>query len=235
MLFHLEWMVADPDNYAIQYNSGIPKNLQRGTAFKEPKSQIAIINKAIAEVETRMQIISVMSGETHHLLRYDKSINSYYKINQQAVHLITALHKDIATDPYELNFIFSDENSISSQQNFIYETLPYICDHFRNLALLLLDRIDNIDKEHQTWFLDAARRQAGLKLTLPRNSKYKAPSGKLIMSLLGTYGSKCPRCKNSLPTKGTMKDSALRMFMYDGNIQCDKCDFIYFACSATNI
>jgi hypothetical protein len=59
-------------------------------------------------------------------LRYDKDADDGFDgICNKAIHLFTA-HKAIATEPLNINFIFSQMDSVNSQWAFFYSRLPYL-------------------------------------------------------------------------------------------------------------
>jgi len=83
--------------------------------------------------KTRIQKVLEIIGESNRLdasyiaeLRYDKTKeDSFDGICNHAMHLFTN-HKAIKTDKFNINFIFSNEQSKISQWAYLYSRLPYL-------------------------------------------------------------------------------------------------------------
>jgi len=163
------------------------------------------------------------------MLRYDrKSTGGYYGLTQQSIHLVTAKYSEVATAPYNLNFIFSDENSLQSQQDHLYTTLPFLCDYFRLLTLVVLDKVSTFNTEHSTWWIDEARRIAGLELLKP-SSKPSSPKGEAVSFILSSHGPKCPKCENTVDSRSEIAENLLHSFMYEGKFTCLRCNEKFWA------
>lgn len=227
-LFHIEWMAGDLDSYVDVFNAGTPADLSRTKAFPDPGARIALIQKAIDKADELNIVAGIAGAELLQIMRYDRSaVSGYYKLGQQAIHLITAKYSELATEPYELNFVFSGPDAIESQQSFLCSTLPYICDHFWSLANVLLDNVVSFDREHSTWLLDQARRVAGLELI--RSSEGVTDLAEQFISETIQRNSKsCMNCEWNPENFASASREELHKFMFDGTIKCGRCESSYF-------
>jgi hypothetical protein len=81
----------------------------------------------------RIQKVLDLLGESHRFdadylarLRYDKEAQDGFDgICNKAIHLFTS-HKAIRTESLNINFIFSNLDSVSSQWSYLYSRLPYL-------------------------------------------------------------------------------------------------------------
>ncbi len=227
-LMHIEWLAANPEDYVKHFNAGKPEQLQPMKIFKTPELRKAMIGNAISKIEDLPCAPPVMDPSLLYLLRYDrKAVRGYYKLTQQSIHLVTSKYAEVATEPCNLNFIFSDEESLISQQEHLYTTLPYICDYFRLLTLVVLDNVSTFSTDHPTWWIDEARRLAGLELLTPV-SRPALEKGKLVSKILSVYARKCPKCAHAIENESEISRDVLHSFMYKGFMICPSCDDRYW-------
>ena len=226
-LLHMEWLVVDPIDYADRFNSGDPKQILPFNRFDTPDKRKDAIRQTQGEIMSVMTAPS-MTAETLHLLRYEKNASGgFYRPTQQAIHLLTTMYKEIATEPYNLNLIFSDNVALESQQDHIYRTLPYLCDYFRQVAIVLLDKISEFDKTGQTWLLDEVRRLAGLDL-IGGESETELTSTKTVSKVINECGSSCPSCEGAFSPEDILDRRELQMFMYHGEVPCRTCNIQFW-------
>lgn len=92
-------------------------------------------------------------------LRYDKNAeDSFDGVCNKAVHLFTT-HQSIRTEPFNLNFIFSDMDARHSQWSFLYSRLPYILSYIHDIVEILCNSIAPTEPDYLKYIY---RRKASL-------------------------------------------------------------------------
>jgi len=127
-LFLLESLVVDRHDFAQRLSSAPI------TLWSQGAGGLEVHTKRIAQV---LQIL----GEAGRFdagyiaqLRYDKATpDGFDGICNQAMHLFTR-HKAIATEPMNLNFIFSGMDSTLTQLAYFYSRLPYLIAYMHRLV-----------------------------------------------------------------------------------------------------
>ncbi len=118
---YLEWLLGDPESLL-------------NTLYSEPAASLAI--HILSQKEN---LIPVMRSAISRLvykemyeptfiyeLRYEKTAEySFEKLWNKAIHLVTT-HKELMTEPQNLNFIFSGDDERKTQWDFLYIRLPLI-------------------------------------------------------------------------------------------------------------
>jgi len=119
-LFLLESVIADRSDFAEKLATD-PVKLWSQTA-----GGLDVHAKRIQKVLDVMGEANRFDANYLAQLRYDKSAaDGFDGVCNQAIHLFTG-HKAIATQPMNINFIFSDWDSKVTQWAFLYGRLPYL-------------------------------------------------------------------------------------------------------------
>jgi hypothetical protein len=131
----------------------------------------------------RIQRVLEIIGEEHRFdpkylaqLRYDKDAEDGFDgICNKAIHLFTN-HKSIATEPLNINFIFSQTDTVLTQWSYLYSRLPYllaythrIVEHIcAGIAPSTQRYLDDMDRRIgalvKLWWNEVSPRYAGTQL-----------------------------------------------------------------------
>ena len=118
-----------------------------------------------AHVKRIQRVLSIIGEEERFdadyiaQLRYDKDAEDGFDgICNKAIHLFTN-HKSIATEPLNINFIFSQSDSIQTQWAYLYSRLPYLMVYIHRIAEYICA---NIAPSPQNYLDDMDRRIAAL-------------------------------------------------------------------------
>jgi hypothetical protein len=119
-LFVLESIILDQPGFASKLAT------TPGTMGSQKAGGVEVHRK-------RIQRVLELIGEEHRFdpkylaqLRYDKDAEDGFDgICNKAIHLFTN-HKSIATEPLNINFIFSQTDTILTQWSYLYSRLPYL-------------------------------------------------------------------------------------------------------------
>ena len=126
-LFLLEVIAIDPDFFAKSLIEN-PLNLRA-----EKAGGLDVHTKRISNVLKVIQEEHRFDAQYLAQLRYAKIEDGFDGICNQAIHLFTQ-HKDIKTEPLNINFIFSGEYENLTQWHFLYSRLPYLLFYVRQLV-----------------------------------------------------------------------------------------------------
>ena len=194
-LAYLEWMLGNPEFLLT-------------TLYNEPAAALAL--NVLTQRERHLPIIRAAAHRTPNAemytedfiydLRYAKA--AYFGFDalwNKALHLVTT-HKDLATEPQNLNFIFSGDDARQDQWDFLYSRLPfllfYTTDICESLMTLILGDLMPGGREriaHRSIGLVACT-AASTDLWKAQNEA-QAASADQVQSHLAIP---CPKCGNSL-------------------------------------
>ncbi|EHU8078558.1 hypothetical protein KZN62_003574 [Vibrio cholerae] len=117
--------------------------------------------RRIGKVLEKIGLVELISAEYLAELRYQKnSYDSFDRICNRATHLFTE-HKAIKTELLNINFVFSGQSQIYSQQRYLYTRLPYVLYYTYYLFEYIASRIcpsppeyvENINRRVMAYFL----------------------------------------------------------------------------------
>ena len=126
-LFLLEIIATDPDLFS-SYLIENPLMLRA-----EKAGGLEVHTKRILNVLRVIQEEHRFDAQYLAQLRYAKTEDGFDGICNHAIHLFTE-HKNIRTEPLNINFIFSGEYEELTQWYFLYSRLPYILFYARRLV-----------------------------------------------------------------------------------------------------
>ena len=178
--------------------------------YSLPKSgrALPIIESAVKAVGRQQAFLpSFLYG-----LRYAKHQHfSLESIWSKATHLVTT-DKHFATEPNNLNFIFSDAAAEQSQWDDLYRKLPFLLFYFVDIAAALVSRMvgpDNLEDRGRR------AREVGFALT----TYFQPPIKPFAVSPLAGFMAPCPLCGN------IMLDSieAIVEIYSDSTASCQSC------------
>lgn len=150
-LYLLESVIVDKASFA--------KMIAEDPARLRPQNAGGIVGhtRRIAKVLEIIGDTSELDAAYIAMLRYDKaSQDSFDSICNKAMHLFTD-HKAIKTEPYNINFIFSQGNQMMTQWAYLFSRLPYLMTYIVNLVEYITERFA---KTHPTYIQDMNRRLA---------------------------------------------------------------------------
>jgi hypothetical protein len=127
-LFLLESIVVDRLDFAEKLVSAPTRLWSQGAGGKQ------------VHVKRIQKVLDVL-GETHRFdaeflaqLRYDKDAHDGFDgVCNKAIHLFTN-HSSIQTEPLNINFIFSNIESMHTQWSYLYSRLPYLLVYIHRLV-----------------------------------------------------------------------------------------------------
>lgn len=127
-LLLLEWLCASPGDLLQRFNGA---SIDPYVLNRLPKEKrLEVIQAAVTAVD-----LPGIDAEMLWLIRYDKrSPNSLETLWTQATHLVTSVHPASATEPGNLNFVFSQRTAIESQWSHYYSIVPVILRYFLAVA-----------------------------------------------------------------------------------------------------
>jgi len=215
-LAYLEWLLGDPQFLLT-------------TLYNEPAAALAL--GVLTQRDRHMPIIraaarrttnsEMYSEEFLYDLRYVKA--AYYGFDSlwnKALHLVTT-HKDLATEPQNLNFIFSGEEARHDQWDFLYSRLPFllfytadICESL--MAAILGDLMPDAAERIVRRGLGLVACTAGsTELWKSQDVSHASSADKVQLQL----AIPCPKCCNSigLPTV------QIRELFVNGRTRCSSC------------
>lgn len=119
-LFLLETVIADQTDFTAKLSTN-PIKLHSQLA-----GGLEVHTKRIAKVLDAIKQNHRFDAAYLAQLRYDKSAQDGFDgICNKAMHLFTS-HKAIATEPFNINFVFSGKESKLTQWSYLYSRLPYL-------------------------------------------------------------------------------------------------------------
>lgn len=214
-LFYLEWLLADPGDLISKF------------CF-EPPSTLALSNSV--SKERKIEIIKGAMEKTHHPdwishqflydLRYTKAIDyGLESIWNKAIHLVTTF-KAFPTESQNLNFVFSNADSLLDQWRRFYLLVPILLNHAVEIVESLIDTIA-YRKKPDSGMMNA-RRIAGFILWAANqtrlNSKESLPINP-TKDLFNGLNLKCTNCKRVV----RFGIRNLRSFYQRGIVKCGYC------------
>jgi len=119
-LYVLETIIADRSGFAQKLTSDPVKLWSQDAGGREAHSRN--IQKVLEAIEEQERFDAGYLAQ----LRYDKDANDGFDgVCNKALHLFT-YHKAIQTEPLNINFIFTNWESMLTQWSYIYSRLPYL-------------------------------------------------------------------------------------------------------------
>jgi len=165
-LLLLEWMCADPDDLLNKFN-GI--SIESYVLNRLSKSKRLKLMK-----ETLSKIDTGLDEDFLWRIRYAKEYGSNLEtLWTKATHLVTSV-KASATEPGNLNFVFSDFAAREEQWDFYYNVVPLLLYYFLEVA-------DFVASRFVEW--DESTRSAQIllrRLAFFRYSEYNSTAGEII-------------------------------------------------------
>lgn len=214
-LLFFEMLLGDPAKFMNYFYNKETSNYTIDEI--SPEDKIQIIADAINKVCPQEKYFD----EDHiYKLRYDKKCDyGFEKYWHKATHLVTS-YKEIKTEPYNLNFVFSSFEDKESQWEFIYLMLPMLLYYTLNVIEKLFLNIAKFGSFYQNF--ENLRRTMNF-IIWSHEEVAKVDFGKearfLIETLKDTLSFNCPKCSvKIIPDLDNIK-----RFIRLLEIKCPKC------------
>lgn len=212
-LFQIERLAAEPDTFVGRFHDRPATEMAL-----EEHIQAAQVLPTIAAAVARTPVPEMYDADVLYMLRYDREApESFAGMFDKALHLVTRF-RAIRTEPRNLNFIFSDDRSETSQWLHLYTRLPLILSYTLDLSLMLAGGLMDLPLPPMRDML--VHRQISLALWLDDCRKMR--TGKLSSHnssrLLRTMGLRCSRCSTAIKGK-----RALRSLYMVHSVKCPGC------------
>lgn len=174
-LYLLEAMAIDEDFFVEKFSED--------PLYFRPKNGGGVLGhtKRIHKILDKNDLSYLIDCNYIAKLRYDKSdFDSFDRICNQATHLFTE-HKSIKTENQNVNFIFSDDSDIYTQQRYFYTRMPYLLYYvywvFEIVASRIAptkdDYVSNINRKIAIQFLIAYSQMDGDYINEPMSRMIK--------------------------------------------------------------
>lgn len=215
-LAYLEWLLGDPEKLL-------------NTLYNEPATSLALHlltqrHRLLPTMKTaisRLAYGEMYDPDTLYDLRYEKAAeHGFEMLWNKAVHLVTT-HRELSTEPRNLNFIFSDNEARATQWDFLYTRLPLLLHYTAEIceSIMVLIRGDLMPnaKEriiHRSFgWMACVGEIAGLSESEAVND------ADLSVTENHEIGFPCPRCGSNLAV-GTQVHKSL---FQRGKAKCEHC------------
>jgi hypothetical protein len=141
-LFLMETIIVDRVEF-VEKLSNNPQQL-----YSQKAGGLNIHTKRIQRVIDVVDNLCQFNSEYVSQLRYDKnSEDSFDGICNKAMHLFTD-SKAIRTEPLNINFIFSDDESKETQWSYLYSRLPYLLLYTHRVVEYIFSTIITTDPDY---------------------------------------------------------------------------------------
>lgn len=210
-LFFLEWLLSDPEDFLKRFKLNEEKRFS--FSYENSKeSKIDIIRRAMLESKD----VEWFDADIIYDIRYQKT--AHYGLEstwQKASHLVTTF-KHLKTEECNLNMIFSNEYSWSSQWEGLYSTLPLLLTHALYVITGIFDKFCEFDETFsEIWDL---RTKIGFVFWVNENSG-KTKITKELKNIFPKDKLQCNSCKEELNIE--LED--LKLFYEVGSFICPAC------------
>jgi hypothetical protein len=213
-LLYLEWMLADPGDFASTFRDGGSAELDKIATQREgPARRVELLSQAIGMTMN----LTGLTAEAMLDIRYNKDYeDGFAGLYDKAIHLITT-HKPIRTEECNFNFVFSGDAERLSQWHLLYTTLPLLLNHAVEVVNALMDRIANRNPgDFETMQLERA---VGMRIWFDGLTQgFERTKGLDLLKLVRKLSMKCPRCRQRATV--AKNDEDLRTIYRSGQFRC---------------
>ena len=208
-LLLLEWICGDPEDFILNFNGESADDyiLNRLPLDKRKR----IVKDALIETS-----LDFLEFDFIWDVRFDKSSpRSLETLWTKATHLITSV-KASATEPGNLNFVFSSEEAINDQWDYYYQVVPLLLLYMLNVSESVVERFIDWDRRLRPTQLLVRQlafiRYAEFYLGGDYLEEMRADFKKLEFT--------CTSCDETV----NCRESDLDLFWSKGEIRCASCD-----------
>lgn len=215
-LFYLEWLLADVEELIHRFHLGDIRLLTLNKNMPEHK-KIEIITKATKRLD-----LNILDADSLYRLRFDKKVTqSFEPLFQKATHLITTFDF-METESQNFNFIFSNNDSLDSQWEHLYNYLPLLLFHTVQIVEAL---ISNFAKRASGIDLSQQRCLIGLSFWIQKTST-EIDMSQVIVEIKNMFNSediKCDKCNSKIK----FTNEKLFDIYSEYKITCDTCHWTF--------
>ncbi len=217
-LLLLEWLCGSQEEFLLRFSG---KSVDTYVLNRLPKEErLEIIRAAARNVD-----LPGIDEKLLWLVRYSKEYhNSLETLWTKATHLVTSV-KASATEPSNLNFVFSRESAIDDQWDHYYSIVPLILRYFVGVAEHVASRFVAWDDKHRSTQL-FLRDLAFMRFaTRPGGSENLNVDSDSLFTDLATMGFQCTECLDTVNIGG---DGVDRLWLRS-EVKCRNCGHEYSA------
>lgn len=213
-LLILEWLLGDPEGF-LEVFHGDSAQMYAPNRLPEEKRR-AIVAAAVSKLPTA----GMFNPDFLYDVRYSKRAGFSLEHGwTKATHLVTTM-SGLETEPMNLNFVFSQEESIKDQWERYYEIVPFLLFYAVEVFETLLLTV--ADLESTNWAIDQYRRQFGFLLWSERRSRSNQrveAVDEIINVLKAHVAITCDTCNSDIPVnRRTMEQVYLSL-----SVKCSEC------------
>lgn len=211
-LLLLEWLGGSPEDFLVRFHGESIDPYVLNRLSKEKRLEI---------IQAAADIVSLpgIDAELLWLVRYAKEYhNSLETLWTKATHLVTSVQAS-ATEPMNLNFVFSHREALEDQWEHYYSVVPLLLRYFVGVAEHVASRFvewDESDRATQVFLRDLAFMRFA---TRPRaeESLQVDPAG--FFEELAALGFQCEKCHNPV----SIGEDGIDPLWLSGQIVCRAC------------
>lgn len=213
-LFYFEWLLADPADFLQKFDNGNVREIVLSRDLS-PERRKEIISGALAKTAMAEWDLADLLYE----LRYDRNAEyGFERLWQKATHLVTT-RNGVATEPTNLNFIFSGDKERILQWDHMYAALPFLLYYALQVTEALLATF--AQRKDQETDLIPLRTQIGFMTWVAAldHDHGAIPVYREIAHHFAELGTTCDACGVQLQIGKAQVESFWKL----GEIQCKSC------------
>lgn len=215
-LFYLEWLLARPADFLDRFEASHPDRFRLPhISDGEESEHLKIIREALEKTDAG----DWLDADYIHEIRFKK--NSFFGLEptwQQANHLVTT-YKYLETESCNLNFVFSDDYSRSTQWQAYYQFVPILLFH----TVQIIEALFGMFAKRQNADMDitSIRTLAGMVLYF-NESPWEQDMPDAMETLVDHLKSAELACL-SCGSEFYIDDDNIRLFYEQGSLNCREC------------
>ena len=215
-LLLLEWLCGSPENFLLKFNG---ESVDPYVLNRLPKEdRLEIIRAAVRAVD--------FQGIDEKLLwsvRYAKEYpNSLETLWTKATHLVTSVQAS-ATEPMNLNFVFSEQTALEDQWDHYYSTVPLLLWYFVDIAEHVASRFvewDDKQRSTQLFLRNLAFMRFATRLDASEDLHVDSAA---LFADLAAFGFECEECHNA----ATVGEDDVDRLWLRAEVMCRTCGHEY--------
>ena len=215
-LLLLEWLCGSPEDFLLRFHG---ESVDQYLLNRLPKEKRLEIIRGAAKLVDAPGI----DAELLWLVRYEKHYpNSLETLWTKATHLVTSVRAS-ATEPTNLNFVFSQQEALEDQWDHYYSVVPLLLWYFLAVAEEVASRFVEWDekiRETQLFLRSLAFMRFA---TRPRATEGLQVDDKGIFAELAALAFACDECGDPV----TIGEAGVDRFWLSAKVICDSCSREY--------
>jgi len=215
-LLLLEWLLASPEDFLERFHG---ESTWAYTLNRLPLDE----RRRILRAASREIDLPGIDDELLWVIRFGKEFpNSLETLWTKATHLVTSA-KASATEPGNLNFVFSSESAIQEQWDHYYRIVPLVLYYFLQVAERVAFRF--VDPDPRFLSMKSLLRNLAFMRYAESMSSLEANwlEGDTFWTDLGQIAFECEDCREDVSIRG---ENADRIWVH-GELKCETCSRTY--------